>query len=84
MSMILPSSWQITVWTDSKSSIDRIEALRKGNDVETMTEPEWELLSLFMHIDKMRKEPIELRHIKSHTQGEDIVSVGNATGDLVA
>jgi hypothetical protein len=84
MSMILPSSWQITIWTDSKSSIDRIEALRKGNDVKTMTEPEWELLSLFMHIDKMRKEPIQLRHIKSHTQGEDIVSVGNATADLVA
>jgi hypothetical protein len=37
-----------------------------------------------MHIDKMRKEPIQLCHIKSHTQGEDIVSVGNATADLVA
>jgi ribonuclease HI len=84
MSMILPSAWKITIWTDSKSSIDRIEALRKGKDVKTMSEPEWELLSLFMHIDKMRKEPIELCHIKSHTQGEDIVSVGNATADLVA
>jgi large subunit ribosomal protein L40e len=84
MSMILPSTWQITIWTDSKSSMDRIEALRKGNDVKKMKEPEWELLSLFMHIEKMRKEPIQLRHIKSHTQGEDIISVGNATADLVA
>ena len=37
-----------------------------------------------MRIDKMRKEPIQLRHVKSHTQGEDIASVGNATADLLA
>jgi ribonuclease HI len=84
MSMILPSSWQTTIWTDSKSSIDRIAALRKGDDIKIMGEPEWELLSLFMHIDKMRKKPIQLCHVNSHTQGEDPTSVGNATADLVA
>jgi hypothetical protein len=40
ISMILPSSWKITVWTDSKSTIDRIEALRANEPIQIMNEPE--------------------------------------------
>jgi hypothetical protein len=82
--MILPSSWNITVWTDSKSTIDRIEALRAKEPIKIMNEPEWQLLSLFMHIETLRTKPLTLRHIKSHTKLEDPISIGNATADLKA
>jgi hypothetical protein len=49
-----------------------------------MGEAEWELLSVFMYIEGMRKEPIMLRHVKSHTQAEDPIAVGNAAADMVA
>jgi hypothetical protein len=84
MSMILPSSWKVTIWTDSKSSIDRIEALRRKDSIKTMCEPEWELLNLFMSIEALRKEPIILRHVRSHTKQMEIKSVGNAAADLRA
>jgi ribonuclease HI len=84
ISMILPSSWNITVWTDSKSTIDRIEALRAKEPIKIMNEPEWQLLSLYMHIETLRTKPLTLRHIKSHTKLKDPISIGNATADLKA
>jgi hypothetical protein len=66
ISMILPSSWKITVWTDSYSTIDRIAA-RANEPIQSMNEPEWQLLSLSMHIDALRTEPVVLQHVKSHT-----------------
>jgi ribonuclease HI len=84
MSMILPSSWNVTIWTDSKSAIDRIESLRASNPIKTMIEPEWELLRLFATIDGLRKQPVTLKHIKSHTKQMEITSIGNAAADLKA
>ena len=49
-----------------------------------MAEPEWELLKLFMYVENMRKHPIQLKHVRSHTQQTEPVPVGNATADLVA
>jgi hypothetical protein len=84
IAMILPSSWNVTVWTDSKSTIDRIEALRTKDPIRIMNEPEWQLLSLFMHIETLRTKPLVLRHVRSHTKQKDPISVGNATADLKA
>jgi hypothetical protein len=83
IAMILPSSWKITVWTDSKSSFDRINHL-ESHTARIYNEVGSKQLLLLQHINNMRKEPIQLKHIRSHQKDMTLESVGNATADLIA
>ena len=83
--MTLPSSWTVQLCTDSKSSIDSIEHYDPWLSTRRMcTRAGWRLLKLYHEINKQRKIPIELVHVKAHEQLYDRCSVGNATADLMA
>jgi hypothetical protein len=85
MAMILPSSWKITIRTDSKSNIDRIEKYDPGVSTRKLcSRAGWRLLRMYHEINKQRKIPIELVHVKAHQKLHDRFSVGNATADLLA
>jgi hypothetical protein len=85
MAMILPSSWKVQIYTDSKSSIDSTEKYDPWMSTRRIcSRAGWRLLKLYHEINKQRKIPIELVHVKAHQQLHDRCSVGNATADLMA
>ena len=85
MSMILPSAWKVTLYTDSESAIKAIQNHNPDTPPHKRAQTAgWTLLEAFIATNNTRKNPINLVHISSHEQELNIKSVGNATADLFA
>ena len=82
LAMILPSAWEVVIYTDSESSIKAYESFRDCDTVYKSSQ--WHLLRLLHHINRQRVHPIVLQHVHSHKHLMTPDSVGNGIADFVA
>ena len=80
---ILAENWDIVIYTDSLSSINKIES-ELHSPKNNFRSPGRQLINIICDRIATRTGTCTLRHVKSHTNKTDFASVGNATADLLA
>ena len=80
--MILPSAWDVVIFTDSESVIKAYHACSDSDSVYKSSQ--WHLLRLLQRINKQRLHPVTLEHVRSHQHLMTPDSVGNGVADFVA
>ena len=73
LAMVTPSTWKLTIHTDSKSSIDSINTFDPHQTIRRkMKQSNWKLLQLFHEVKQVRKSPITLQWVAAHQKKMEI------------